>query len=414
MLKSFFSKELITQIFSHKMLFMLIHGISAGTPLLLIGGTLQALLTDNGLDLTTIGLISLVKLPYSLKPIWSPLLDRFKLGFLQRRKAWILVFQLCLAVSIALIGVIDPIATPFLFGFNCLLTGFFSSSQDIVIDSYRREVLEDEELGFGSSTYIAGYRIGMIFSGALALGLSEQIGWMYTYFSMGLIMLAAAATTFFAPLETSDNIIPKSLKESVVGPFKDFFTRKSAITILVFILFYKIGDQMASNMTMPLYLELGFKKSEIGAIAKLYGMIATFAGGFIGGAIMLRVGVARSLWIFGFLQMVSTVGFALLHLAGRNIYILSGVISFENLAAGMGTAAYTAYMASITNKKFTATQYGLLTSLMSVPMTILAAPTGYLAQVMGWQGFFVFCTLIAIPGMFLLTKIAPWKNSSVS
>lgn len=407
--------ELIKKIFSHKMLFMLIHGISAGTPLLLIGGTLQALLKDNNVDLGTIGLLALARTPYSLKPFWSPLLDRYKLGFLQRRKGWIFVFQVCLALTISSLGMIDPIKLPWLFGAAALAAGFFASSQDIVIDAYRREVLSDDELGFGSTLYVQGYRIGMLFAGAMALFLSESIGWMYVYMIMGGIMLICGFTTFFAPIENEDIPAPKSLKESVIGPFKEFFSREGCFLMLAFILCYKIGDQMASNMTMPFYLELGFSKSQIGAIAKVWGMGATFVGAFLGGGLILKLGIHRSLWFFGFLQMISTFGFSLLYLLGKNTWGLSAVIAFENLSAGMGTAAYMAYMASITNKKFTATQYGLLTSLMSLPMTILAAPTGFMAKSMGWFNFFTFCTLIAIPGLFFLYRMTKWvKPEDVS
>jgi MFS transporter, PAT family, beta-lactamase induction signal transducer AmpG len=400
--------ELFKKIFSHKMLFMLIHGISAGTPLLLIGGTLQALLVDSKIDLGTVGLLALARTPYSFKPLWSPLLDRYSLGFLQRRKGWIFVFQICLAITIGSLGMIDPVKMPWLLGLMALFAGFFASSQDIVIDAYRREVLKDEELGFGSSVYIMGYRIGMLFAGAMALKLSDVIGWEQVYLIMGGIMFLCSFTTFFAPVEDAKIQIPKSLKDSIIGPFKEFFSRDGALLMLAFILFYKIGDQMASNMTMPFYLKLGYTKGEIGTIAKVWGMGATIVGGFLGGGIMLKIGIKRSLWLFGFLQMFSTFGFSLLSLIPKNALGLTGVIAFENLSAGMGTAAYAAYMASITNKKFTATQYGLLTSLMSLPMTILAAPTGFMAQSMGWFNFFTFCTLIAIPGMFLLYRMNKW------
>ncbi|MDA9793328.1 AmpG family muropeptide MFS transporter [Bacteriovoracaceae bacterium] len=400
--------ELLKKIFSHKMLFMLIHGISAGTPLLLIGGTLQALLVDSKIDLGTVGMLALARTPYSFKPLWSPLLDRYSLGFLQRRKGWIFVFQICLAITIGSLGMIDPVKMPWMLGLMALFAGFFASSQDIVIDAYRREVLKDEELGFGSSVYIMGYRIGMLFAGAMALKLSDVIGWEQVYLIMGGIMFLCSFSTFFAPVEDTKIQVPKSLRESIIGPFKEFFSRDGALLMLAFILFYKIGDQMASNMTMPFYLNLGYTKGEIGTIAKVWGMGATIAGGFLGGGIMLKIGIKHSLWLFGFLQMFSTFGFSLLSLIPKNALGLTGVIAFENLSAGMGTAAYVAYMASITNKKFTATQYGLLTSLMSLPMTILAAPTGFMAQSMGWFNFFTFCTLIAIPGMFLLYRMNKW------
>jgi len=203
---------------------------------------------------------------------------------------------------------------------------------------------------------------------------------------------------------------PRSMKEAVIEPLVEYFSRQGAIWILVFVLLYKIGDTMASAITIPFYLDLGFSKTEIGAVVKLFGFWATIIGGLAGGLMMLRLGINRSLWIFGVLQAVSTAGFAILARIGHNVPALSVVIGFENLSGGMGTAAYSAFMASITNKKFTATQYALLTSLMGVPRVIASAPTGFLAKYMGWENFFISCVLIAIPGMLLLLKFAPWSS----
>jgi PAT family beta-lactamase induction signal transducer AmpG len=199
----------------------------------------------------------------------------------------------------------------------------------------------------------------------------------------------------------------------VINPLVEYFSRQSALWMLVFILFYKIGDTMASAMTTPFYLDIGFSKTEIGAVVKLFGFWATIAGGLIGGVIMLRFGINRSLWIFGFFQAVSTAGFAVLAKIGAHVSALAGVIAFENLSSGMGTAAYVAFMASITNKKFTATQYALLSSLMGIPRVLASAPTGFFAKQMGWFGFFIACALIAVPGMLLLLKFAPWNSGDI-
>jgi PAT family beta-lactamase induction signal transducer AmpG len=232
----------------------------------------------------------------------------------------------------------------------------------------------------------------------------------YVYLIMALCMLPGLLTTLLAHEPKITHGTPETMWEAVVDPLTEYFSRQGALWILAFILFYKIGDTMASAMTTPFYLDIGFSKTEIGAVVKLFGFWATIAGALIGGVIMLRLGIKRSLWVFGFLQAISTACFAILAGIGPSIPALSGVIAFENLSSGMGTAAYAAFMASITNKKFTATQYALLTSLMGIPRVLASAPTGYLAKNLGWEGFFIACTLIAIPGMLLLLKFAPWNS----
>jgi len=294
--------------------------------------------------------------------------------------------------------------------FAALLVTFFSASQDIVVDAYRREDLPDEELGLGSSFYINGYRVGMLLASGGGLILADHVSFSTVYLIMAACMLPGVLTTFFAPEPEITAGTPESLKEAILCPLIDYFSRKGALWILAFILFYKIGDTMASAMTTPFYLDIGFSKTEIGAVVKLFGFWATIIGSLIGGVIMLRQGIYRSLWIFGFLQALSTAGFALLARIGHSISALSAVIAFENLSSGMGTAAYVAFMASITNKKFTATQYALLSSLMGVPRVLASAPTGFFAKSFGWENFFIFCTLIAVPGMLLLLKFAPWHS----
>ena len=247
----------------------------------------------------------------------------------------------------------------------------------------------------------------MLLASGGGLILADHMSFSAVYAVMAACMLPGILTTLLAR-EPAVLGTPASMREAVIDPFKEYFSRQGALWILAFILFYKIGDTMASAMTTPFYLDIGFSKTEIGTVVKLFGFWATVGGTLIGGVIMIRLGIGRSLWIFGFLQAISTACFALLAMIGHSIPVLSGVIAFENLSSGMGTAAYVAFMASITNKKFTATQYALLTSLMGVPRVILSAPTGYLAKVLGWESFFILCTLIAIPGMLLLLKFASW------
>jgi MFS transporter, PAT family, beta-lactamase induction signal transducer AmpG len=398
---------ILKTILSRRMVVAAFMGFSSGLPLLLTIGLLQAWMTDEGVDLTVIGLMNLVGLPYTLKFIWSPLLDRYTLPFLGRRRGWMFVAQLCLALAIAGMGMTNPSRNTWLLAFAALLVTFFSASQDTVIDAYRREDLADEELGLGSSLYVNGYRVGMLLAGAGGFIMADHISYRLVYLIMAGCMSVGMATTLFTPEPPAEQGTPQSMKEAVIDPFVDYFTRSGALWMLAFVLMYKIGDQMASAITTPFYLDIGFSKSEIGTLVKLFGFWATIIGGFAGGVAMLKLGIRRSLWIFGVLQAMSTAGFAVLAHIGHSIPALAAVIGFENLTGGMGTSAFVAFLASLTNKRFTATQYALLTSLMGVPRVIASAPTGFLAKHMGWPGFFIFCTVIAVPGLLLLLKFAP-------
>lgn len=402
---------MLESIFNRRMLVVLLMGFSSGLPLLLIGGTLKAWLRTEGVDLTTIGLFALAGFPYTVKFLWSPIIDRFSLPGLGRRRGWLLVFQLALMVGIALIGLSNPLTSLTQLAVLAVLVGFFSASQDITVDAYRREILSDEELGLGSSLAINGYRFAIYTSNAGALILAGSLSWETTYMIMAALMLIGILTTLFAPEPDTGIAPPRTLGEAVTGPFLEFFARNGAITILGFILLYKIGDSMASEMLNPFYIDMGFTLVEIGAIAKTLALIGTLGGAFLGGLIMLKLGIHRSLWIFGILQAVSTACFFFLAQAGKSIPLLAMVIGFETLTGGMGTAAYVAFMASITNKRFTATQYALLTSIMGIPRVFAGAVTGILAEYLGWGGFFLFCTVAALPGLAILHTISPWKDN---
>lgn len=393
------------------MLVSFIMGFACGLPLLLTITVLQAWMKEEGVDLTIIGLFALVGLPYTLKFIWAPFLDRFIPPFLGRRRGWLLIAQILLMISIGALGFAHPAKAPWIVAAAAMLVTFFSASQDIVVDAYRREDLADEELGLGSSFYINGYRLGMLLASGGGLIMADFMSFRAVYLIMAACMIPGVLTTLLTPEPVITERPPASMREAVFDPLIEYFSRSGALWMLAFILFYKIGDTMASAMTIPFYLDIGFSKTEIGAVVKLFGFWATIAGSLIGGVFMLRMGINRSLWVFGFLQAISTAGFALLAMIGYNLPMLAGVIAFENLSAGMGTAAYVAFMASITDKRFTATQYALLSSLMGIPRVLASAPTGFLAKHMGWIEFFIFCTLIAIPGMLLLLKFAPWKSA---
>ena len=405
--------KILRVIFSRRMVVSFIMGFACGLPLLLTITVLQAWMKEEGVDLAVIGLFALVGLPYTLKFLWAPFLDRFTLPFLGRRRGWLIVAQILLICSIAGLGLTSPGKSPWIVALAAFLVTFFSASQDIIVDAYRREDLADEELGLGSSFYVNGYRIGMLLASGGGLIMADHMSFAMVYLIMAACMLPGLLTTLLTPEPAILFGTPKSMKEAVIDPLVEYFSRNGALWILAFILLYKIGDTMASAMTIPFYLDIGFSKTEIGTVVKLFGFWATIIGGLAGGVIMLKIGINRSLWIFGFFQAISTAGFALLSRIGENITALASVIAFENLSSGMGTAAYVAFMASITNKKFTATQYALLSSLMGVPRVLASAPTGFFVKQIGWFGFFIVCTLIAIPGMLLLLKFAPWSSGKV-
>jgi PAT family beta-lactamase induction signal transducer AmpG len=381
-------------------------GFSCGVPLLLTSSVLQAWMSERQVDLSVIGLYSLVGLPYTLKFIWAPVFDRFTLPLFGRRRGWLLILQLLLILALAALGLTDPGQTPWLVALAAFFVTFFSASQDIVVDAYRREDLSDNQLGLGSSLYVNGYRVGMLLAGSGGLILADHMAFAQVYLLMAASLLVGLLTTLLCREPALNEGIPRTFTEAVWEPFVEYFNRESALVLLLFILLFKIGDQMASTLTMPFYLDLGFSKTEIGTVAKLFGFWSVVAGGLIGGAILLRIGILRSLWIFGILQAVSTLGFSVLALLGDSLIGLVTVIMLEQLTGGMGTSAYVAYMASLTNKRFTATQYALLSSCMGIPRVIIAAPAGWVAEGTGWPLFFVGCTLAAVPGLLLLPRVS--------
>ncbi len=393
------------------MLVAFLMGFSGGLPLLLTMGVLQAWMKEGEVDLTWIGMITLVQTPYTWKFVWAPFLDRFIPPFLGRRRGWLLMSQIALMASIVGLGYSDPVKNTTMMVVTAVLVAFFSATQDIVIDAYRREDLPDEELGLGSAMYVYGYRLGMLLASGGGMILADYIPFSQVYFIMAFCLLPGVITTLLTPEPKAIAGVPQTMKEAVIDPLVDYFSRNGAIWILAFILLYKVGDTMASAITTPFYLEVGFSKTEIGTVVKFFGTAATLAGAALGGLLLLKLGINRGLWIFGVLQALSTAGFAILARIGYNITMLSGVIAFENLSSGMGTAAFVAFMASLTNKKFTATQYALLTSLMGLPRALASSVTGFMAKNIGWEQFFIGCTLIAIPGMLLLLKFAPWNSS---
>ncbi|OIR16934.1 muropeptide transporter [mine drainage metagenome] len=409
------------QLFTKRMLICVFTGFSSGLPLFLLFNLVPAWLRSEQVDLKTIGLFALIQFPYTWKFVWSPLLDRFVLPLLGRRRGWILLSQVGLLLVIAMLGGFSPQTEMSSIVLFCTLLAFLSATQDIALDAYRRELLSDSELGLGNAIHVNAYRIAGLVPGSLSLILADHMAWDWVFIVTALFMLPGMAMTLMVS-EPHRAAPPKTLREAVVEPFHEFITRQgwqSALLILAFLLFYKLGDSMCTALATPFYLDMGFSKSDIGLIAKNAGLWPSIVGGMLGGLWMLKIGINRALWLFGVVQIVSIFGFAWLASVGHHVEItaveraqLALVIGLEALGVGLGTVAYVAFMAHTTHPAYTATQFALFTSLMAMPRTFANAATGWLVETMGWTNFFFLCALLAVPGMLLLLKVAPWEQTS--
>jgi PAT family beta-lactamase induction signal transducer AmpG len=387
-------------------------GFFGGLPLLLTITILQAWLTREAVSLTTIGLFGLVGLPYALKFLWAPLLDRFQPSALGRRRGWLLLSQLGVIASIVWLGLQSPGSAIWPVVIAAYLLTFFSATQDIVIDAYRRESLADSEQGLAASFYTYGYRIGMLVAGSGGLIIAGTYGYQAVYLIMACVMALSLVVTSVAVEPAEHTARPKTLVESFVGPFVEFFTRSGSfrvesLLLLIFIIAYKLGDNLGTHMATPFYLGMGFAEAEVGW-ARVLGTGALLAGVFIGGVLVLRLGIFWSLIAIGVLQGLSTACFAILTVIGNSLEWLAVIIAFEELSAGMGTTALLAFMAALTNKRFTATQFALLSALANAPRAFLVAPSGLFATVLGWPTFFISCALVAVPGLALLLYLRKW------
>lgn len=400
-------------LFTRKMLTCIFLGFSSGMPLYVLISLVPAWLRSNGVDLATIGLFALVGLPYTWKFVWSPLMDRYTPPFLGRRRGWAVLVQVGLLVAIGVLGQFDPSSSLKQIVAVVFIVALFGASQDIVIDAYRRELLADDELGTGTSIWVNAYRLSGLVPGSLALILADHLPWSAVFWVTALFMLVGIVTILVVKEAGDDALAPRSLREAIVNPFVEFFSRDgimAGLAILTFLFLYKLGDNMATALATPFYLDMGYSKSEIGTVAKFAGLWASIAGGTIGGIMMLKLSINRALWLFGFVQMATIFPFVWLSQAGHTLAGLFVVVSAEYLGVGLGAIALTAFMARETSKAFTATQFALFSSLIAVPRTFANASTGYIVEAMGWTRFFVFCTLIALPGMLLLLKVAPWNE----
>ncbi len=381
---------------------MLPLGFASGLPLALTGGTLQAWLAVEKVNIATIGLFSMVGLPYTLKFLWSPLMDRFSPRWLGRRRGWMAIIQMILAGGICLMASFSPDKMPGAMAAVALLVAASSASQDIVIDAYRTDVLKSRERGLGAGLSVTGYRIAMLISGALALIMADRIGWHTTYLIMAGIMGFTIVFTIVAP-ETSYSPQPTDMGQAIAGPLRDFFSRPGAILFLLLVVLYKLGDATAGTLTTAFLIGgVGFSPTDVGTINKGMGLVATLFGAVAGGSLMTRMGLFRSLMYFGILQAVSNLSFMVLAWIGKSYPAMISAVAFENISGGMGTAAFVAFLMALCHKKYSATQYALLSAIAALGRVFAGPPSGFLVASIGWTKFFFVSALVALPGLFLL------------
>jgi PAT family beta-lactamase induction signal transducer AmpG len=406
------------------MLICVFTGFASGLPLYLLLNLVPAWLRTEHIDLKVIGAFALIQFPYTWKFLWSPLLDRYVVPVLGRRRGWMLITQAALLAVIVVLGGFSPQKELTMIVLFTTLLAFLSATLDIALDAYRRELLFDNELGLGNAVHVNAYRLSGLIPGSLALILADHLPWDMVFMITALFMLPGMVMTLLVS-EPHRAEPPRTLREAVIEPFHEFITRRgwqSALLILAFLFFYKLGDSLCTALATPFYLDMGFSKSQIGLIAKNAGLWPAVVGALLGGIWMLKIGINRALWLFGAVQVVSIFGFYWLAIQGTQIEVtalhltqLAFVIGLEAFGVGLGTAAFVAYIAHTTHPAYTATQFALFTSLAAVPRTFVNATAGWLAEQLGWGSFFLLCAALAIPGMLLLFKVAPWdETQSVS
>ena len=414
--------QLLKEIFSKKMALCLSLGFASGMPLFVVLTLLGAYLRKEGVNLKEIGLFSLIMIPYTWKFVWSPLVDRYNLFHFGRRRSWMLISQIAVFFSIFLLGQFSPKTSLSVIAIVSVILSFASATQDIVIDAYRREILTDRELGLGTSLFITASRASSLVPGGLSLVIAQFLSWSDVFFITAAFMLPALVVTFFIKEPETINA-PRNLRQAIIEPFREFKDRrglKSMFLIILFVFCYKLGDSMATALATPFYIDLHYDLLTIGLVAKNAGLWSMLIGGILGGVIMLKTGINKALWYFGFSQLITILGFVILAHEGigsdtaPSVFLLAFVIIAECLGAGLGTSAFVAFLSAQTNKSYAATQFALLTSLSAVPRTFCNATTGYIVEFMGWENFFIFCTVLAIPGMLLLLKVAPFKSEPKS
>ena len=390
---------------NRRIVVMLPLGFVSGLPLALTSGTLQAWLTVEGVDLKTIGIFTLVGLPYTLKFLWAPIMDHVIPPWLGRRRGWMILTQLCVAIGLVLMAVTNPKMHPGWLAAYALLVAFLAASLDIVFDAYRTETLHSQERGLGVAVWVNGYRVALLASGAGALVLADSIGWQMTYLMLAAVMAMGVGIVLVSPDPTLAGEAPKSLKEAIGAPLAEFFSRPTALGFLAVIVLYKLGDAFASALqTAFLIGGLGFSATDVGAV-KGMGVFATLLGAFVGGLLMTRSGLVRSLLIFGVLQAVSNLGFVILALVGKNVSVLTAAVVIENVTGGMGTAAFVALVMSLCDLRYTATQFALLSSLEALGRVFAGRPSADVVTLIGWTQFFILTVVVALPGLWAIWRI---------
>lgn len=390
-----------------RMLIILALGFASGLPLALSGNTLQAWYTMEEMSVVMIGFIALAGQPYAFKFFWAPVVDKYRFPYLGLRRGWIVAMQGILIALLMAMGMMDPAVQPYQLGFLALCLAFFSATQDIAIDAYRTELLLPDERGLGTSMAVGGYRIAMLVSGGMALIIAHYIGFRGLYFFMAGLMLIGVLAVLVAP-EPHHPPITKEINflKTCFLPFKEFLSRNQAFTILAFIIFYKLGDAFALSLATTFLLKgVGFTLVEIGGIYKTVGLAATLLGVFSGGVLMIKLGLFRSLLFFGIAQAVTNLLFCALAKVGPNYALMVSTVFLENFAGGLATAAYMAFIMSLCNPQFTATQFALLSALSAVGRIYVGPASGYLVEWYGWYQFFILSILFALPGLILLVKL---------
>jgi len=401
-------------VLNRRMLICVFTGFASGMPLYVLFQLVPAWLKEGGVSLAEIGLFALVGIPYTWKFLWAPLMDRWIPPFLGRRRGWMLLCQLGLLLSIGILGAFEPARSTWLIAWLAVAVAFFSASQDVALDAYRREILPDEELGLGNAIHVQAYRISSLVPGSLSLILADILPWSSVFWITAAFMAIALVMTLVVTEPESELPTGMGLRQAVIAPFAEYVSRRGwsgLLLVLGFMFFYKIGDNMATALSTPFYLDLGFSKTQIGLVAKHAALWPAIFGGLVGGLLMIKIGINRALWLFGVVQVVSIFGFAILANSGPVLWMLAAVIGFEYLGVGMGTAAFTAFIARETSRTFAATQFALFTALAALPRTFANASTGIIVEQVGWVSFFLLCALLAIPGMLLLLWVAPWREA---
>lgn len=409
-------RSLLREIFSKRMGICMVTGFASGMPLFVLINLLAAYLRKEGLDLKVIGAFSLMMIPYTWKFVWAPFIDRYQIFSMGRRRGWIILSQVVLIGSIAAMGFVNPRDSIMEVAALATLVAFASATQDIVLDAYRREFLPDNELGLGNAIFVNAYRVAGLIPGGVSLIMADFFSWQTVFSFTAACLLPCLVLSLFLREQECGNA-PRTLKAAIVEPFSEFIGRRGiryALFIVCFVFLYKIGDSMALALATPFYMDLGYNLTTIGVVAKNVGLWSTVAGALLGGVFMLKLGINRALWVFGLIQMITILGFVLLAHLGQqgtpSVWLLSLVLVCEYGGGGLGTAAFVAFLARETNPAYTATQLALLTSFSAIPRTFCNAITGYLVEYLGWQDFFVLCTVLAVPGMVLLLKVAPFNS----